>query len=62
MKQQRELLVGISHNITEDQNRMLTRLFSREDILEALKAMNPSKAPGPNGAHMLLSLKNIGKM
>lgn len=43
------LLNGIPKSVTEEINRSLTRAVSEEEIKSALFAMNPDKAPGPDG-------------
>lgn len=43
----------IKANISEAQNRELEKPFLRREVERALKDMNPSKAPGPDGVHAM---------
>lgn len=42
------ILDSIPSSISEEQNLQLTRSFSKEEIGEVLKKMQPTKAPGPD--------------
>lgn len=41
--------------VIEEMNRDLSKVFTREDVILALKQMNPSKALGPDGMVALFS-------
>lgn len=44
-----KILEAIPSCVTEEQNTMLLRQFSREEIYGVIKNMHPTKAPGPDG-------------
>lgn len=44
-----EQAIPLSKDITESNNDRLTMDVSSKEILEAMKQINPPKAPGPNG-------------
>lgn len=53
----KEVTNSIQSRVTEDQNLMLDRDFSKEEIEIAVKSMGPSKALGPDGAHAMFYQK-----
>lgn len=50
----KEITSAIQTKISDDQKRRLDRPFSREEVEVALKIINPTKAPGPDGAHAFM--------
>lgn len=44
-----QLMEGIPNTVTDDINRSLTRPVTEKEIKDAILAMNPDKAPGPDG-------------
>jgi len=46
-------LPGAFPPLTEEKMEALTKNFTPTDVLKALKAMGPLKAPGPNGFQAL---------
>lgn len=44
-----QFLQGILPIVSEDKNRALLASYTREEVFQALKMMNPSKAPSPDG-------------
>ncbi|XP_021729741.1 uncharacterized protein LOC110696696 [Chenopodium quinoa] len=48
-----EVLGSVSAQIFEDNNREVMRLFTKAEVLEALKQMHPYKAPRPDGMHAI---------
>lgn len=49
-------LDSLSGRVIEEMNRDLSKFFTREEVILALKQMNPSKAPGPDGMVALFFL------
>lgn len=43
----------IKKKISIEKSRMLDSPFTKDEIDEALKGMNPTRAPGPDGAHTM---------
>ncbi|MDV3193919.1 MAG: hypothetical protein Q8835_02525 [Sweet potato little leaf phytoplasma] len=54
---QMKVVSAIDTKLTEEQSQKLDSPFSKEEIERAIKRMNPSKAPGPDGAHALFYKK-----
>lgn len=52
---------GWSKRLSEGKRRMLDRNFHRAEIEEALKQMQPAKAPGPDGCPQVFT-SNIGTL
>lgn len=44
-----EALVSLQPKVTDEMNAMLTHVFTKEEVRDALFQMNPNKAPGPYG-------------
>lgn len=51
--QVQEVLAGVEWKVSEDMNDRLTRPFEREEIGQAMKQMEPQKAPGIDGTPAL---------
>lgn len=51
------LTEAVDKKLTSEKSRWLDSNFPEEDIEGALKSMNPTKAPGPDGAHAKLYQK-----
>ena len=44
-----DVVAAIPTRVTEDMNESLTRVFTREEVVTALKQIHPTKAPAPDG-------------
>ena len=44
-----EVTHALSRCVTEDMNAELTKAFTRDEVINALKQLHPTKAPGPDG-------------
>lgn len=47
----KDILIYIENKIPEESKSDMDRPFTKEEVEVAVKSMNPSKAPGPDGAH-----------
>lgn len=56
-EKQMEVIEAIDSKLTEEQRQKLDSPFTKEEVESALKSMNPTKAPGVDGAHALLFQK-----
>ena len=44
-----EVTCALSRCVTDDMNVELTKTFTRDEVIIALKQLHPTKAPGPDG-------------
>ena len=44
-----EVVETVQRCITKEMNEQLTKEFQKEEIIQAISQMHPTKAPGPNG-------------
>lgn len=53
------VLKAIPKTITRDQNSVLTKCFTQEEIFGVIKNMHPTKAPGADGIQEIFFLSKV---